>query len=698
MPRATLIIDADISALRRTMGEIPGITARAQGVMTGAARRGGSERVAIDRTFEREHERIHLQLARARERQAKEATAKEAAEARKQVQNDATFARERDNIHARLARTREARAVAETRREASEGRRRVAADAQFARERDSIHTRLSAARVARERTAQREVDQLTRQRRAAGQTAGSQAASAVGAIVTGAHGEIQNSRQVIAERTSAINTSLVQRGTSQQENAEDNAAIQARLGRSATGVAPEVAIQAIASAQSFASALGGDTRAQRTANRNATLEDVEFAGAIDPQNVGGIVNLGAVLRRRVSDDVLRRRILRGAVGTSFEGSVETDDMIGSALPGLLQAISSGTANAGTDAERERLTAEIAQDFFAQIQSQAAGGRTVGVSANRTNTVRTALSNDTRQDRLGLAMSELGRTGTPEQRAAYASAFTKDAEGRYHMNQSLRDTPSNAARFFGTMFNNSDEELRNFMGVNGGGGARQLLNIPDVAAIGSYFGTTTNRQGQSIREYDHVNELQTATVTDAQAETMRRTRDEEDRTRLIREQEARLRATDGGGFFNRASNAVRTFASENPLAALGITSIAAPLAATGAKTGAGALVGLLGAGPAAIMAGLAAGGTALGLYGSAETARTGVGADGNRVGVGERIARGAAAAGSSIVFFGPVISALQDLPRQFAQAIRDNPPTITPHDAAQVTSGAIPGRRRAGENQ
>ena len=689
MPRATLVIDCDISALRRTMGEIPGITARAQGVMTGAARRGGRERVGIDRTFEREHESIHMQLARARERQAKEATAKEAAEARKQVQNDAQFARERDNIHARLARAREARAAAETRREAAEGRRRVAGDAQFARERDNIHARMVAAQTQRER-------QATRERRALGQTVGSQAASTVGAIVTGAHGEIQNTRQTVAERTSAINTSLVQRGTSREENAEDNAAIQARLSESRTGVAPEVAIQAIANAQSFASALGGDTRAQRVANRNATLGDVEFAGAIDPQNVGGIVNLGAVLRRRVSDDALRRRILRGAVGTSFEGSVETDDMIGSALPGLLQAISSGTANAGSDAERERLTAEISQDFFAQIQSQAAGGRATGVSANRTNTVRTALSNDTRQDRLGLALAERARTGSDEQRAAFAAAFTKDAGGAYHMNASLRDTPSNAARFFGTMFNNSDEELRNFMGVNGGGGARQLLNIPDVAAISSYFGMTTNRQGQAVREYDHVTELKGATVTDAQAETMRRTRAEEDRTRLIREQEARLRAGNSTGLFGRVSNAVRTFASENPMLALLGGSVAAPVLGAGAKAAGGAVVGVLGGGPAALMAALAVGGTALGLYGSAETARTGKDAQGREVSTGERIARGAAAAGSSIVFFGPLISAIQDLPRQFAEAIRENPPTITPHDAAQVVSGAVPGRRRAGE--
>ncbi|OPZ01133.1 MAG: hypothetical protein BWZ09_02790 [Alphaproteobacteria bacterium ADurb.BinA305] len=156
MPRATLIIDCDISALRRTMGEIPGITARAQGVMTGAARRGGRERVGVDRTFEREHESIHMQLARARERQAREATAKEKAEGRKQVQADAAFARERDSIHARLAAAKEKREKEATRAAATEGRKRVSNDAQFAREHDSIHRRMMAAQMQRERQATRE--------------------------------------------------------------------------------------------------------------------------------------------------------------------------------------------------------------------------------------------------------------------------------------------------------------------------------------------------------------------------------------------------------------------------------------------------------------------------------------------------------------------------------------------------------------
>ena len=77
MGRATLILDADVSALRRAMGEIPGITQRAQAVMTSQARRGGRERVSVEQSFAREHEAISMRLARARERQAKASAAAE---------------------------------------------------------------------------------------------------------------------------------------------------------------------------------------------------------------------------------------------------------------------------------------------------------------------------------------------------------------------------------------------------------------------------------------------------------------------------------------------------------------------------------------------------------------------------------------------------------------------------------------------
>lgn len=690
MPRATLILDADTSALRRSLGEIPGITQRVQSVMTSQARRGGRERVGIDQTFAREHESIHMRLARAREKQAREVTRTTAAEARKQALAEAQSDRERERSAQALARAQERYERDTTRASAAEGRRRVRNDADFARERDRIHERLMREQTRREAAA-------TRERRAAGREAGGHAAQVVGTVVTDAQGRIQGARQTAADRTSAINTSLVQRGTSREENDADNARIQARLAQVRTGVAPEVAIAAIAGAQASANALGGDTRAQRAAGIESTLGDVELAGAIDPQNVNGIVRMGAILRRRVGNPAMRDRILRGAVGTSFEGSVETDQMITSALPGLLAAISTGTANAAP-ADRDRITADIAQDFFAQVQAQAAGGRSVGVSANRTNTVRTALGNAPRQNRLGLALAETARTGTPEQQAAFAAAFTKDAAGQYSMNASTRDTPSSAARFFGTMFNNDAGAMRNAMGANGLGGARQLMNIPDVAAIASYFGMTTGRDGSAMREYDHVDQLKSATLTPEQEATMTATRAGEDRTRMMREQEAALAASRTPGAATRASDTAASFATAHPiLAALGLSGAGAGGTALARSAGA-SLVGTLGAGPAALVAALTAGGTALGAYGSMETARTGTDAQGREVSAGERVARGAAAVGSSIVGFGPLLSAVMDLPRQFAAALRENPPQaiVTPHDAAQVASGATPGRARRGE--
>ena len=689
MGRATLILDADVSALRRAMGEIPGITQRAQAVMTSQARRGGRERVAVDDGFAREHESISRRLARAREKAARDAAAKEREEARKTVQADAGFARERDSIHRQLAAARARTAAQETSREAAEGRRRVRNDAAFATERDNIHKRLAAARVARERAAQREVDQLTRERRATGREAGGQVVNALGQAATGTHERVQAARLTAAERTSAINTALVQRGTSQTENAADNAMIQARLREVRTGVSPEIAIAAIASAQTAANALGGDNRAARRAGIEATLGDVELAGAIDPTNVTGIVNMGAILRRRVSDPAMRQRILRGAVGTALEGSVETDQMVTQGLPGLLGAISSGTANAAP-ADRDRITAEIAQDFFAQLQAQAAGGRTVGVSANRTNTVRTALSNVPRQNRMGLALAETARTGTPEQQAAFAAAFTKGADGQYTMNADVRDTPSNAARFFGTMFNNDAGALRNAMGANGLGGARQLMNVPDVDAIASYL-SMTNVGGVEMREYDAVERLKRASLTPEQEATMRATRAGEDRTRLMREQEAAAADARRPGFLTRASDALTSFATANPLTAMLGGGVATTLLAAGAKSLGGMALSALGAGPAALAALAVGTGTGLGFYGDAKAAGSGVDAQGNRLSTGERATRGVAATVAESLFSGAAIIPLFRELISAVERIGTAPvtATVSPHDAAHAASANPP---------
>ena len=49
MPRAVLVVDADISAIRRAMGEVLSLTRRAQAAMTADAARGTSERARMVR-------------------------------------------------------------------------------------------------------------------------------------------------------------------------------------------------------------------------------------------------------------------------------------------------------------------------------------------------------------------------------------------------------------------------------------------------------------------------------------------------------------------------------------------------------------------------------------------------------------------------------------------------------------------------
>jgi len=70
----------------------------------------------------------------------------------------------------------------------------------------------------------------------------------------------------------------------------------------------------------------------------------------------------------------RHNLLRSFAGIGFQGSVETDQMITRGLPGLMEAWSTGTSGVSDPAEASRRRLEIAQDFAAQVQSQAASGR------------------------------------------------------------------------------------------------------------------------------------------------------------------------------------------------------------------------------------------------------------------------------------------------------------------------------------
>lgn len=381
-------------------------------------------------------------------------------------------------------------------------------------------------------------------------------------VLRDAHGQIQDSRTRLAVRQSALNTTLLQTGA----GAAEVAAAQQRIAGFSRqeGLNPETVINAVGQAQSFANALGGDTTSARRAALEATLRDVEFASVIDPENISGLVRVGALTRGKMGDED-RQNLLRSFAGISFQGSVETDQMINQGLRGLQQAWASGTAGVTDPAEASRRRLAIARDFAAQVQSAAASGATTTVAANRTNTVPTFLANEYRQDQLGRAFYERRGTFTDEQRTAFANAFTQDREGHWRMNESVRGRANDAARFFGTMFNNDASATRNFLGTHGGGGDRQLMNIPDVNELVTYYAMAVNSRGQQVRQYDYTDELGASTITPEREAEMRRVRKAEDIRRLSREDQTRdEELAHNTGALRDLSDSIRTFQAEHPI--------------------------------------------------------------------------------------------------------------------------------------
>lgn len=449
-----------------------------------------------------------------------------------------------------------------------------------------------------------------------------------------AHGMIQDARQTAARRETDLDSTFLQL-VPQGADAAEIARMRATIRQYAHDqrMDPDALFEAVGAAQSAHNALGGATPALRAQALQQTLRDANFASVIDPRSPGGITRLGALLRGQggVTPEI-HDAILRQAAGISFQGSVETDAALQSGLPGLMRAISTNTANT-PDAERGRVVQETIADFLAQVQTTAASGGAVTVSANRMGALRGSLTNAYRQDQIGRALANRVGTMTADQRAEFGSAFTRDRRGRYTMNADMAASPSAAARFFGHMFGNDANAARNFLGTHGGGGNRQLLRNNEAELLTSYFATGQNAAGQTVRQYDLVEELKRATVTAQQEQIMRQVRGGEDQLNLNREESDRERAlTDNTSVMNRLSNAVSGWLARNPLA--------------GAAISAG---GTVAGGSMASSALSAAGGTALGgaaVNATAASAQV-VGSLAVGVAVGEGIMHGARAGASRL---------------------------------------------------
>ena len=712
MPRATLIIDADISALRRTMGEIPGITARAQGVMTGAARRGGRERVGIDRTFEREHESIHMQLARARERQAREATAKEKAEGRKQVQADAAFARERDSIHARLAAAKEKREKEATRAAATEGRKRVSNDAQFAREHDSIHRRMMAAQMQRER-------QATRERRELGRRASAVVGAVAGGVSSfagGMNGQIQSARQQRAIADRSLGTAVRNAGGSDANVTATRTRVRQFVAE--TGMSYSDVASALATGQERGSSLeagGGRTSAQALEEALSIVREANAEGADPGQYLAARGRLAAAGLRGDS----LRGAMRFALGAAQSGQVEVDQLLQQGLPGasrLMDQRVSALGPGATDAQRQATMLAAWRESVSTQEVLAASGGTAGHTANTLASLQNFMNTPRRQEQalnnIRVAESQIN-TATPEGRARAAQLRALyEGENSLYERDTTRNDPNAmrlragvspielASRVAAASGNNAQAGANIFAGGGVGNAQAFLVNMRNL------MGVLGGERGQRIQQMMAGAGLSDQTIRDHQSAV-----ENDELAALTRAQETGANAlTDNTSQLVNLSNRFADWSASNPFQAegmkAGVDTTKAIVGATG--VGGGVAARLLGGAPRAAGNALTrVGGRALGFVGrfagpiaaaldilttnsNARGVEEGGTLEGTRMDVIRRARRAQHEGGA------PAVDALTEATRNLTEATRNltSAPltaTVTPHDAAHVTSAAPPPR-------
>jgi hypothetical protein len=574
---AVLTINADATNVRRTLGGIEkaaqkaaaGIQAAFRGVDTamieGAARaaREVAQSLAL---VAREHSKV----ARAGERAERRASTIAAHEG-----NYRTNARRREGTDAiktaeQVARARELAEKRATQASVREAGRRSAIDRQRAREERQLGQQraATAARIGR----------------VVGGTA-----SAGAQFAGAAHGQIQGARGQAAMRESLLNDALIQtipQGNTAGEIARSRGRVSefTRMHR----LDPDAVIAALGEAQSFSNALGGASEAERGRNLESTLSDVDFASQIDPRNMNSLVQFGAMFRGRV-DEPTRRSMMRSAVGISFQGSVETEQALKGGRAGLLQSIASATATA-PQSEHAAITAGITRDYLAQIQTVAASGGTVGVTAGRITTLRSALNNPHTQNRLGRALAR--REMTADQRTEFDSVFHRGDDGKYTMGADVVNSPSRAAALLGHMFGDDPTAVRTFLGAHGGGGAQQLINRPEAGLLTSYFAMGQDAQGRQVRQYDAVGGLAGATVTAANEATIREVREAEDAKRLQADENQHAATLGNTSALTLLSNQLASFVAGNPLLTSALTAGAGLVGGSGLLgRAAGAVPGL-----------------------------------------------------------------------------------------------------------
>lgn len=600
MARAVLQIIGDSSSVEAAFG-----SAR-------RASRAASAAITADsaRTM-RAQERAATQAARVQERAAQQAT-----RAQLQAYRQATTAaqisaraRELAEHHATEIASREARARGLSMQAEVELRRRALND---------LTSQYSAAERRMTATARRESAERAkvarendrRYRGALGVGLGGARSFGSGALSAGREiqGEMQSARGRRATTEHTLNSALYQAHITGREGADARGEVM-RFAAS-RGMDPQALAESIAAAQTQFSVLSGGTAEQRRANLQQQLSLADFAQSTyqDPSEV---MRVAGMLGQQGVTGQQQRDMLLAMTGMAQAGSIELGDVTRSALGPMMQNVARSVNTGMTAQQRSAAVQHAVRQSMAEAELGAAAGLTPRDSLNALSKMRQSLTSDRTQENLRGRLRGAG----PQGQAALAALF--DRQG--HL------TTQNPVEFMSRLtsaFGGDTSRVSNLLAA-GGPGAPMILDAQQRRLITAMSSQTQG--GETIaqrtqRMLDEGGQFTEANVAEGRAMVQ-----SEQATQLQRDENARMQALTGNTqAIQSLSNRLASFQAKNPIST-----------AIGGAVGLGA-VGAAARSPAALGAALLATGTAANLL--AVVRGTDVG--GRRLGLGERLGRGA----------------------------------------------------------
>lgn len=514
--------------------------------------------------------------------------------------------------------------------------------------------------------------------------AAGQVVSGGASLAQGAHGMIQGAREQRAALQESVIGAVSQVGVSDlaEVNRITDEVVNAGIRH---GLSPQVIAQAVAAAQTQFSTLGAmenlgganNAEARMGIYRGAIATAVEGRNlGVDPGEFSRLMGMLGSSGMTARD---RSTLAAWTVGAQDRGAVETGSVTREALGPIMQRMSAAGSALGPNATAEQRSAAMRDAYrqaFAELQVFRGLGETVRRSGNAMVGFERSLSNTGVLTRMKGNIDAM--QGTREQRAAVRTALF-DAQGN------LRSGLNNPLQFASALMGAGMTDPRAIANLFAGTGAGNPMSLQ--ANWRNMLTGLAARDANGRSGADRVNALMAADVALSPEQQRARAAlyESSDAAKLASEEASRLKAlTNNTSEINRLSNTISSWAARNPLLA------------SAAPTVAGGVAALLGA------KGVALGSMAGGFVANQRAVLEGRDLQGNRVGGGERALR-AIGMLPGMQLFGTILGArdayraatdsrtvermLDMLPGAIASAVRDNPPSISQHDANHLATVA-----------